>query len=287
MKRISRPAELRNESRCARRGGRRIGLVPTMGYLHQGHLRLVRRCREECDLAVVSIFVNPAQFGPSEDFHRYPRDLGNDTRLLEEEGVDLLFAPEDGVLYPAGYATWLQVERLTEGLCGRHRPDHVRGVCTVVAKLFNIADPDAAYFGQKDWQQAMVLRRMVRDLDLDIDMVICPTFREADGLAMSSRNALLSGAEREVAPLLYRALQEGARMAREGDRSAARITRRVEERLADTPFRLQYVETLAARDLQRRKTLTGEVVLAAAAFLGSTRLIDNVLIDLPPEERPA
>jgi pantoate--beta-alanine ligase len=156
----------------------------------------------------------------------------------------------------------------------------------VVAKLFNISDPDAAYFGQKDWQQAMVLRRMVRDLDLDIDMVICPTYREADGLAMSSRNALLSGAEREAAPFLHRALQEGASMAREGDRSAARITRRVEERLADTSFRLQYVEALGARDLQRREILTGEVVLAAAAFLGSTRLIDNVLIDLPPEEQP-
>ena len=198
-----------------------VGLVPTMGALHEGHLSLIRRARQECGFVVVSIFVNPTQFGPREDFARYPRDLERDLALAADAGADLVFAPTDAAMYPPGHSTWVDVEGLTEGLCGALRPGHFRGVCTVVAKLLNLCRPDRAYFGQKDAQQVAVIRRMVRDLDMGVDIVGCAIVREADGLAMSSRNAYLSSEHRAQAPLLWQSLRAAEELIAKGERDAA------------------------------------------------------------------
>ncbi len=285
MRRLSEPAAVRAEALRAGREGRRVGLVPTMGALHEGHLSLVRRCRAECDLTVVSLFVNPAQFSPGEDLAAYPRQPERDAELLEREEVDILFAPGAAALYAPGYATWIDVEGLSEGLCGAFRPGHFRAVATIVAKLFNVVRPDAAYFGQKDWQQARVIARMAHDLDFATEIVIGPTVRERDGLAMSSRNAYLGGADRAWAPRLYRALLAAADEARLPGRSPEDVRRRVEEDLEGTPLRLQYVEVRVASSLALPPTLAGELVIAAAALLGRTRLIDNVLITIPEPSR--
>ncbi|MEO0086038.1 MAG: pantoate--beta-alanine ligase, partial [candidate division WOR-3 bacterium] len=215
-------AGMQRRSRALRCRGR-IGLVPTMGYLHEGHLELVRVCRRHADFVVVSLFVNPTQFGPNEDYERYPRDLARDRRLLREVGVDVLFCPTVRDVYPAGYATFVEVERLTQGLCGRFRPGHFRGVTTIVAKLFNIVQPDVAVFGQKDAQQAFVIRRMVRDLGYNLRLVIVPTVREMDGLAMSSRNTYLTPGQRAEAPVLYQSLLLARKMVRGGVEQAGRI----------------------------------------------------------------
>lgn len=278
MKTIPTPLGIRNACREVRHSGRTLGLVPTMGSLHEGHLSLVRRSGRECDATAVSLFVNPKQFGPGEDLEAYPRDLERDQALLEAEGVDLLFAPEAEDIYPPGHRTAVLVEGLSESLCGRHRPGHFRGVATIVAKLFNLVGPDRAYFGQKDYQQAVLLRRMALDLDCGLELVICPTVREPDGLALSSRNAYLTPEERRAAPALHAALA-GARE-RAGSRlhSGEDLARYVREELSSTPFRIQYIEAVSAADLQLIDSLQGEIVLAAAAFLGRTRLIDNVLI---------
>ncbi len=278
---ISEPQRMRERSRAARAAGRRIGLVPTMGCLHDGHLSLVRRARSECDVAVASIFVNPAQFGPEEDFARYPRELGRDRALLEREGADVLYHPDRSDVYPAGHATWVTVERLSEGLCGRRRPGHFRGVATVVTKLLNVVEPDAVFFGQKDAQQAILIKRMVRDLDLPVRVEVCPTVREEDGLAMSSRNAYLSPREREAAPVIYRALAAASAAARAGERSPRVLIERAGEVLAGEPvFHLEYLELVSASDLEpvAGDRLAGDALLAAAGRIGGTRLIDNVII---------
>lgn len=259
--------------------GRTVGFVPTMGALHDGHLSLVRRCRAENDFTVVSIFVNPAQFGPSEDLDTYPRTFEADCAALQALGCDLVFAPRTGDMYAGDHSTWVIVEGLTEPLCGRFRPGHFRGVTTVVAKLFNIVRPDRAYFGEKDYQQLKVIERMVRDLNFGIEIVPCPTVREADGLAMSSRNSYLSAEERAVAPALYAALAKAAEAVRAGasGREAEEIVRR---EIASVPaFELQYVEAVHPETLEPATWAGPPMVIAAAAFLGRTRLIDNVIVE--------
>ena len=247
------------------RTGRRLGLVPTMGALHAGHEALVRRARAECDVVVASIFVNPAQFGPAEDFERYPRDEQRDAGLAEAWGVDHLFVPSVEEMYPKGFGTWVEVEGLTDRLEGAARPGHFRGVATVCLKLFNVVRPDRAYFGQKDAQQAAVLERMARDLDLELEIRVIPTVRDADGLAISSRNAYLGAEERQAAAALPRALAAGARAGPDKAAEAARAVLAEEPRLAP-----DYVEV--AR-------LNGRVYLLAAARVGRTRLIDNVVLE--------
>jgi pantoate--beta-alanine ligase len=281
LKIVGDPAAMRSESSEARSLGRTIGFVPTMGSLHEGHLSLVRRCRASGSVTVASIFVNPAQFSPGEDFERYPRDPDRDARLLEKEGVDILFLPEASDLYRPGHSTWVDVTGLTRGLCAAHRPGHFRGVATIVAKLLNLVRPDAAYFGQKDAQQAAIIRRMVEDLDFDTRVVVCPTVREPDGLALSSRNVFLSPEHRLAAPSLYAALEAGRRAVASGERDAGRLRSMMTERLQGAGFRPQYVDAVGATSLEPVDPLDGEVLLAAAAYLGATRLIDNVTLTVP------
>lgn len=267
-----------------RRRGKTIGLVPTMGAFHEGHLSLIRRCRQDNDVCVVSIFVNPTQFAPGEDYGAYPRQLRQDCGLAEELGVDLIFAPEPKDMYPPGYCTWVTVQGLTTGLCGRFRPGHFRGVTTVVTKLFNIVQPDTAYFGEKDYQQLVVIKRMVQDLNIPVKIVACPTVREPDGLAMSSRNKYLTSAERAVAPALYAALVKAAEAARSGasGREAEEIVR---QELDKTPeLRLQYVEAVDPETLERKGEQGAPMVIAAAALLGRARLIDNVVVEAKTDD---
>jgi len=275
-------AEVRALVEEAHGRGASVGLVPTMGYLHEGHLSLVRRAREENDYVVLSIFVNPTQFGPEEDLERYPRDLERDLELAEQSGVDLVFAPEAEEMYAPGHRTWVEVEELTGGLCGRSRPGHFRGVTTVVTKLFGICRPDRAYFGQKDGQQAFVIRRMTRDLDLGVEVVVAPIVREADGLALSSRNVYLSEEERRAAPILQRALCEGEVAVGAGERDAEAVRTQVRRRIEGAPeARVDYVELVSTETLQSVERIEGEVLLAVAVFFGKTRLIDNVIIKVP------
>ena len=282
MKPSREKAEVRALVEEAHGRGASVGLVPTMGYLHEGHLSLVRRAREENDYVVLSIFVNPTQFGPEEDLERYPRDLERDLELAEQSGVDLVFAPEAEEMYAPGHRTWVEVEELTGGLCGRSRPGHFRGVTTVVTKLFGICRPDRAYFGQKDGQQAFVIRRMTRDLDLGVEVVVAPIVREADGLALSSRNVYLSEEERRAAPILQRALCEGEVAVGAGERDAEAVRTQVRRRIEGAPeARVDYVELVSTETLQSVERIEGEVLLAVAVFFGKTRLIDNVIIKVP------
>lgn len=261
------------------RGEGTVGFVPTMGYLHEGHLSLVRLARRACHRTVVSIFVNPAQFGPGEDLGRYPRDENRDRRLLRREGVDVLFAPGVAEMYPEGHATEVTVKGLTRPLCGRFRPGHFTGVTTVVAKLLNIVCPDTVVFGQKDAQQAVVVRRMVRDLDFGTKVVVGPTVREPDGLAMSSRNAYLSKRHRRQAPVLHRALELARGLVEAGETSPAKVKRRMRRLIDDgTDARVQYIEMVDTERLDPVKRLEGEVLVALAASFGRTRLIDNTVI---------
>lgn len=260
-----------------------FGLVPTMGALHEGHLSLVRRARAECAAVGVSIFVNPTQFGPREDLAAYPRDLARDLRLLEAEGVDLVWTPEVGEVYPPGFQTWVTVEQISQPLEGARRPGHFRGVATVVAKLLNLFQPQRAYFGQKDAQQAAVIRRMVSDLDLPLEVVICPTVREPDGLALSSRNAYLSPQERRAAAVLARALFAARADYERGERSPDRLRASMSAVLAAEPLaRPDYV---AAADPESFEELTGlaeRVLLLLAVHIGATALIDNLLLEPNP-----
>jgi pantoate--beta-alanine ligase len=274
-------AEVRDAVAPVRADGGRIGLVPTMGALHEGHLSLVRAARHECDLVVVSIFVNPAQFGPGEDLHAYPRDQGRDAELLEAEGADLLYAPDADEVYPPGFATFVEVGELTEVMEGdpAHRgPGHFRGVTTVVAKLLNTVGPDVAYFGQKDAQQAVVVRRMARDLDFAAEIEVLPTVREPDGLALSSRNRYLDGEDRARAAGLNRALERAREAAASGS-SVEGAVAAAREQLASDGIEPGYVEARHADDLTPASSFNGRPVLVAlAAQVGTARLIDNVVI---------
>ncbi len=271
--------EVRDAVAAARSEGLSVGLVPTMGALHEGHMSLVRRAVEECDYSVVSIFVNPTQFGPGEDLEAYPRDLETDAKLCEGEGVNLVFAPSVEEMYDSNSCTVVSVKGLTEGLCGAHRPGHFDGVTTVVCKLFNIVQPDRAYFGLKDYQQFVVVRAMTRDLDIPVEIKGCPTVREEDGLAASSRNRYLNERERRAAPKLYEALLAGARAAREGA-TGREVERVVAEVLGQEPlFRPQYIRAVDPETLTPLGDSSGPMVIAAAAYLGDTRLIDNVTVE--------
>jgi pantoate--beta-alanine ligase len=257
-----------------------VGLVPTMGYLHEGHLSLIRRAKAECNSVAVSIFVNPAQFGPNEDLAKYPRDLERDLKLLEPLGVDLVWTPTAEVMYPSGYQTWVEVEALTKGLEGAMRPGHFRGVTTVVAKLFNAVQPQKAYFGQKDAQQAAVIRRMTLDLNFPIEIVVCPTVREADGLAMSSRNKYLEGEDRRAALVLFRALSAAKEMYEAGERNAEKLRRKMKEVIAAEPrARMQYVSCADYDSLEELEAVTGKTLLSMAVLIGETRLIDNFVLE--------
>ena len=282
MKILSSPAAVRRWRHALPRG-RSVGFVPTMGALHAGHLALVKRAVRENDVVAASIFVNPTQFGPSEDFSRYPRPFAADRRLLKEAGVDLLFAPAPPDMYPAGFATRVIVSKLTDTLCGAltsRGPGHFEGVATVVAKLFGIVAPTRAYFGLKDYQQVRVIEQMVEDLNLDVKIVRCPTVRERDGLAMSSRNAYLSPAERAVAPQLHVSLQRGAKLlASHRSMRPDEVIRAVEESLSAAPeIRSEYIELVDPKTLEKLAVARRPALLAAAVRLGKTRLIDNILV---------
>jgi pantoate--beta-alanine ligase len=265
---------------------RTIGFVPTMGFLHEGHLSLVRECRKKADVTVASIFVNPLQFGPREDFRRYPRDPERDSSLLEKEGVDILFLPSDREMYPEGYRTSVEVAGLQDKLCGRSRPGHFRGVATVVLKLFNIVRPDYAFFGQKDAQQVVVLRRMTEDLNMDVEIRALPIIREPDGLAMSSRNTYLSAEERQAAVILFRSLEEARRMFESGERAAGRIRERLLRAIASEHLaRIDYAEVVDARSLEPVERIDGRALVALAVYIGKTRLIDNIILGSTGDEK--
>jgi pantoate--beta-alanine ligase len=263
----------------ARQRGLSVGLVPTMGALHAGHVSLFRAARAEMGFVVASIFVNPTQFGPTEDFSRYPRQMETDLEICGQAGVDLVFAPTAELMYPPGYCTYVEVHGLQEVLCGASRPGHFRGVATVVLKLFNIVGADVAYFGQKDAQQARIIRQMVRDLDVPIEIRVCPIVREPDGLALSSRNAYLDAEQRKNALALHEALEQAQRRIEAGERDAAMVQRELSARIEATPgAKLDYAAVVDAETLKPVDRLGGEVLLALAVKFGATRLIDNVLV---------
>lgn len=256
-----------------------IGFVPTMGYLHAGHISLAQRARTECASVVASIFVNPTQFGPNEDLAKYPRDLPRDLALLEKSGVDLVWTPTPEVMYSPGYQTWVEVEGLTRGLEGAVRPGHFRGVTTIVAKLFNAVGPDKAYFGQKDAQQAAVMRQMVKDLDFPIEIVVCPIVREPDGLAMSSRNVYLNPEERQVATVLFRSLSAARAAFDSGECVAENLRTLVRKTVASESLaRLDYVSCADYDTLEELEKVNGKTLLSMAVYLGKTRLIDNFVL---------
>jgi pantoate--beta-alanine ligase len=281
---VERIAELRERCEAARRAGRNVGLVPTMGFFHEGHRSLMRAARAKHDLVVTTIFVNPLQFGPDEDLAGYPRDLAADTAAAESEGVDVLVVPSVAEMYPEPAVTTVHVARLTDGLCGAARPTHFDGVTTVVAKLFSIVGPCTAYFGRKDFQQLVVIRRMTADLDLPVEVVGCPLVREPDGLAMSSRNAYLTYDERARATGIFSSLRAAAAAVEDGERDPHRVVALVESEAARHGLDLEYAEVRRAGDLAPLEILDGEAVVAVAAPVGKARLIDNVTIQIAGAE---
>ena len=281
MRVIEKIKDLKAIIRSQKSSGKTIGLVTTMGYLHDGHLSLVKASRDENDFTIMSIFVNPTQFGPNEDFDSYPRDMERDTKLAEAAGVDVIFAPSKDEMYPDGYKTYVEVEDITNVLCGKSRPGHFRGVTTVVAKLFNIVEPDKAYFGQKDAQQVIVLRKMVKDLNMNLEIVTCPIVRESDGLAMSSRNTYLSPEERSGALALSQSLFEAEKIIKDGERDAAKIIGYIKNRISQVEVaEIDYVEITDIDDLKSVEHIAGKVLIALAVRFGRTRLIDNVIVEV-------
>lgn len=261
--------------------GKTIGFVPTMGYFHEGHLNLMRQAKKNCDICVVSIFVNPKQFGPKEDLGKYPRDFTHDASLCLKENVDILFFPTDNEIYPNRYLTYIDVENISNVLCGAFRPGHFKGVATVVAKLLNIVQPDVMFLGQKDAQQVAVIKAMVRDLNFPVEIKVVPTTREKDGLAMSSRNVYLTPKEREEAVVLYQSLKAAQVRIKAGERSAAKIIKGIETQIRkQSQGKIQYVACVNAQTLEPLTKLEGQVLIALAVFFGLTRLIDNVLIPI-------
>ncbi len=278
MKLIRSLARLSREIKKLKRRNKTIGLVPTMGYLHQGHLSLMRRAKKDCDASVISIFVNPTQFGPKEDYKKYPRDLKRDLRLARSVGVDIIFNPAPEDMYPENYRTYLNVEKLTNGLCGASRPGHFRGVTTVVTKLFNLVKPDIAYFGQKDAQQVRVIEKMAQDLNMDIKIKIMPIVREIDGLAMSSRNVCLNKEERKQAPVLYQALKLAKKMILSGEKKSQKIILAMKNLIKmKTKAKIDYINIVDRENLEQVKNIKNTVLVALAAGIGKTRLIDNIV----------
>lgn len=278
MKIISDIQEMKKISQGFKREGKKIAFVPTMGYLHEGHLALMREGRKLADVLVISIFVNPTQFGPHEDFERYPRDIERDQRLAEEVGVDIIFYPSAEAMYPPGYRTYVEVTEWSSVLCGASRPTHFRGVCTVVLKLFNIVQPDVAIFGWKDAQQFLILRRMVEDLNLDIQMVGVETVREPDGLAMSSRNEYLNPSERKQATALYKSLCRAKEMVEQGERNCQKIIDEMKKIIETQPSaKIDYISVVSLDGLKPLSEIQlGNTLIALAVFVGPARLIDNI-----------
>jgi pantoate--beta-alanine ligase len=274
--------EVRKEIKTASKNAKTIGLVPTMGFLHDGHLSLIKRAREENDLVVVSIFVNPTQFGPGEDLESYPRNLERDSSLAESAGADIIFAPSVEEIYPNGYNTYVEVEgEMTKKLCGASRPGHFKGVATVVSKLFNIIAPDRAYFGQKDAQQVAVIEQIVRDLNFDIEIVSCPIVREKDGLAMSSRNIYLNEDERKDAVILSQSLFEAEKMIKNGERDPLKLKEFIIKNINTKPnVEIDYVEIVNSKTLEDVKEIKGDVLIALAVKIGRARLIDNICMEV-------
>jgi len=276
MEIVQKIEELREKIISWKNQDQRIGLVPTMGFLHEGHLSLVRESKKRCQKTVVSIFVNPKQFGPKEDYEVYPRDLERDRALLEREGVDLIFYPPVEVMYPEGYKTYVEVEDLQDKLCGKSRPGHFRGVCTVVLKLFNLVQPDEAYFGWKDAQQVLILKKMVEDLNLPLKIVPLPLVRDHDGLALSSRNTYLSPEERRAALVLKKSLDLAEKLIQTGEKDVVTIKQKMIDLISSEPLaRSDYVEIVDLRTLDTLKILDRDALIALAVFVGRTRLIDN------------
>lgn len=280
MELIRIPKIMQDSSKTHRMRGKTIGFVPTMGALHEGHLALVKISKQENDITVVSIYVNPTQFGPSEDLSRYPRNLEGDTKKLREKGVDTLFLPDDSHIYPQGFAARVEVPGLSEKLCGAFRPGHFRAVATVVTKLLNIVSPDRAYFGQKDFQQALIIKSLARDLEMGIGVETCPTIREEDGLAMSSRNAYLSIEERKAATVIYRTILEASDAIKSGTVNAKAIKKGMLDKLASEPLvsEVQYCSVYDPETLEEIELVEKEALLAVAVKIGATRLIDNMLV---------
>ncbi|OGC00846.1 MAG: pantoate--beta-alanine ligase [candidate division NC10 bacterium RIFCSPLOWO2_12_FULL_66_18] len=280
MEIIQSPLEMQRLAEDYRRTGKSIGLVPTMGALHEGHLSLLRRCRAENDVVIMSLFVNPAQFNRTDDLERYPRDLEGDSRMARETGADVIFAPTAEGMYPDGYVTYLNVERITERWEGASRPGHFRGVATVCTKLFTICRPHRAYFGQKDYQQSLVVRRLAADLNLGLEIVVLPTVRESDGLALSSRNVLLTPEERRQATVLSRALFQAQAAVRGGERDAGRVRAAIEAEIRSAQLAaVDYVGVCDPETLEPLVRVTGKAVAVVAASFGTTRLIDNAILD--------
>lgn len=273
--------ETKEQIKAWRKEGLSVGLVPTMGYLHEGHQSLIKRAVEENDKVVVSVFVNPIQFAPNEDLESYPRDLEADAALCEATGADLIFNPEPSEMYAKDFTSFVDMTGVTGELCGKSRPTHFRGVCTVVSKLFHIVAPDKAYFGQKDAQQLAVIRRMVRDLDFDLEIVGCPIIREEDGLAKSSRNTYLSAEERKAALILSQTIFMGQEMVKNGERDAKVLLDAMKAKLATEPMaRIDYVEVVDAVSIEKIDKLEGEILVAMAVYIGKTRLIDNFMAEV-------
>lgn len=273
--------EMHSISRKFRLSKKTIGFVPTMGAFHPGHLSLMKKARLDCDTVVVSIFVNPIQFGPDEDYEQYPQNMDRDCSLASESGVDLVFAPDNKKIYPDNYCSYVEVEKLGNVLCGASRPDHFRGVTTVVAKLFNIVSPDVAYFGQKDYQQTVIIGKMVQDLCFDVEIEVLPIVREKDGLAMSSRNAYLNKEEKRIARGLFQSLKTAEKIIMDGERDVGRVISQSRQVLEPT-VKIDYLQICDSRNLQPLTNLkSGKILVALAAFVGKVRLIDNILLDVP------
>ena len=279
MQTITTIQQMNEYSRAALAAGKSVGFVPTMGYLHDGHCSLIRRSAAENDVTIVSVFVNPTQFSPNEDFASYPRDIEADTRLSAEAGAAVIFLPSADEMYPDGYKTYVEVDDLTAGLCGKSRPTHFRGVTTVIAKLFNIVMPTRAYFGQKDAQQLIVLRKMAYDLNMGVEVIACPIVRESDGLAKSSRNVYLTADERSRAVVLSMALTKAKQMYDDGERNSGILRVCVESIIASgTPSKIDYIEIADTDTLTPVDTITAGALIAVAVKFGNTRLIDNILV---------
>ena len=271
--------ETRKQIKAWKKEGKTVGLVPTMGFLHEGHASLIKKCREENDIVVVSDFVNPTQFGPTEDLEAYPRDFERDSKLCESLGADMIFCPEPSEMYHDPHA-FVSIDTLSETLCGKTRPIHFKGVCTVVSKLFHIVAPDKAYFGQKDAQQLAIIRKMVEDLNFDIEIVGCPIIREDDGLAKSSRNTYLSKEERKAAVILHKGLLRGEELVKAGEKSAATVKQAITEIIESEPLaKIDYVEIVNFDNIETIETIDGSILAAVAVYIGKTRLIDNFIYE--------
>lgn len=285
MKIVDSVSKMSTLAKILKKEGKSIGLVPTMGYLHEGHLSLVRTAKKHNDTVVMSIFVNPIQFGPAEDLDKYPRDFRRDEELARSADTDIIFYPSANEMYPAGYSSYVNVENLTDGLCGASRPGHFRGVTTVVTKLINIVKPDIAYFGQKDAQQAFVIKKMAYDLNMDVDIKMLPTIREKDGLAMSSRNSYLSERDRADAVIIYQALKKAESLIIGGVRDVRKVVLAIKDTLKEkSSIKIDYVAIVDTKTLKEVSIIAGEVLIALAVFTGKARLIDNIIIRADAEK---